>query len=42
MIFVAVEAWSPREVTVTSETEVEGVEAETLLTTEETMERSTR
>jgi hypothetical protein len=43
VILVDVEArsWPGRVVTVLSDDEVDGAEAETLLTTEETMERST-
>lgn len=43
MILVDVEArsWPGRVLTVLSDDEVDGAEAETLLTTEETMDRST-
>ena len=44
VIFVEVDAWagSRTMVSVLSDDEVEGAEADTLLTTEDTMERSTR
>ena len=42
MILVEVDAWPGSVVRVLSDEEVDGAEADTLLTTEETIERSTK